>query len=106
MLAELFQFDAADLDFGIYHIMNHKRYEVQRFITEDLPAAVAQELDRDALSQRLVRQNAINAQFTLMANWHPLWIEGLVMVGFQTLAGHRHSLASGGRAARFPWVNS
>ena len=39
LLAELFQFDAADLDFGIYGIMNHKRYEIQRFITEDLPAA-------------------------------------------------------------------
>jgi adenine-specific DNA-methyltransferase len=50
LLAELFQFDAADLDFGIYRIMNHKRQEVQRFIMEELPAAVAHELDRDALA--------------------------------------------------------
>ena len=48
LLQELFQLDQADLDFGIYRIMNHKRYEIQRFITEDLPAAVAHELDRDA----------------------------------------------------------
>ena len=39
LLRELFQFDCADLDFGIYRIMNHKRQEIQRFITEDLPAA-------------------------------------------------------------------
>lgn len=25
LLRELFQFDCADLDFGIYRIMNHKR---------------------------------------------------------------------------------
>ena len=41
LLRELFQFDCADLDFGIYRIMNHKRDVVERFITEDLPQDVA-----------------------------------------------------------------
>ena len=49
LLAELFQFDAADLDFGIYRIMNHTRQEVQRFITEELPAAVVDELSSGGL---------------------------------------------------------
>lgn len=40
LLRELFQFDCADLDFGIYRIMNHKRDVVERFIAEDLPKAV------------------------------------------------------------------
>jgi adenine-specific DNA-methyltransferase len=52
LLRELFQFDCADLDFGIYRIMNHKRDVIERFITEVLPKAVAEELDRGALSEQ------------------------------------------------------
>ena len=36
LLRELFQFDCADLGFGIYRIMNHKRDVVERFITEQI----------------------------------------------------------------------
>lgn len=50
LLHELFEFDCADLDFGIYRIMNHKRAAIERFITEDLPRAIAEELDRGALA--------------------------------------------------------
>jgi len=52
LLRELFQFDCADLDFGIYRIMNHKRDVVERFITQDLPKAVAAELERGALAEQ------------------------------------------------------
>jgi adenine-specific DNA-methyltransferase len=50
LLRELFQFDCADLDFGIYRIMNYKRDVVERFIGQDLPKAIADELDRDTLA--------------------------------------------------------
>ena len=50
LLRELFQFDCADLDFGIYRIMNHKREVIERFITDDLPRAIAAELDSSALA--------------------------------------------------------
>jgi hypothetical protein len=36
LLAELFQFDHAELDFGIYRIMNARRKEIERFISDDL----------------------------------------------------------------------
>ena len=52
LLRELFQFDCADLDFGIYRIMNHKRDAVERFISEKLPASVAAELDSGPLAQQ------------------------------------------------------
>ena len=45
LLRELFQFDCADLDFGIYRIMNHKRDTIERFIQETLPGTVAAKLD-------------------------------------------------------------
>ena len=51
LLRELFQFDCADLDFGIYRIMNHKRDAVERFISEQLPDAIAAELDSGPLAQ-------------------------------------------------------
>jgi adenine-specific DNA-methyltransferase len=52
LLRELFQFDCADLDFGIYRIMNHKRDVIEKFVTQDLPRAVAEELDRGALAEQ------------------------------------------------------
>lgn len=52
LLRELFQFDCADLDFGIYRIMNRKREVIERFITDDLPQAVAVQLDSGALADQ------------------------------------------------------
>ncbi len=42
LLRELFQFDCADLDFGLYRVMNHKRVVIERFIAEDLPRAIGE----------------------------------------------------------------
>lgn len=36
LLAELFMFDQADLDFGIYRIMNANRGDIERFLDRDL----------------------------------------------------------------------
>ena len=36
LLEELFQLDQADLDFGIYRIMNQKRDEIVTFLDKDL----------------------------------------------------------------------
>jgi adenine-specific DNA-methyltransferase len=36
ILREMFQMDQADLDFGIYRIMNQKREEIERFLDRDL----------------------------------------------------------------------
>jgi len=52
LLRELFQFDCADLDFGIYRIMNYKRDVVEKFIARDLPKTIADELNRDALAHQ------------------------------------------------------
>ena len=52
LLRELFQFDCADLDFGIYRIMNHKREAVEHFISKKLPDAVAAELASGPLAEQ------------------------------------------------------
>ena len=51
LLRELFQFDSADLDFGIYRIMNHKRDVIEQFIVEKLPKLVADELSMGVLAE-------------------------------------------------------
>ncbi|OIQ10404.1 hypothetical protein [Neomoorella thermoacetica] len=52
LLRTLFQFDCADLDFGIYRIMNYKREAIERFIEKDLIEAVSTELNRGILAQQ------------------------------------------------------
>lgn len=45
-LRVLFQSDCADLDFGIYRIMNYKRKEIERFIEDDLIGVVEKEFEK------------------------------------------------------------
>jgi len=59
LLRELFQFDLADLDFGIYRIMNHKRQVIERWITEDLPKAIEEELQQGVLAEQAQAQQAL-----------------------------------------------
>ncbi len=60
LLRELFQFDCADLDFGIYRIMNHKRDVVERFISTKLPEAVEAELGSGTLAQQAEAKAALD----------------------------------------------
>ncbi len=59
LLKELFQLDQADLDFGIYRIMNQKRDEIIRFLDKDLLPQVQaafteyQSVDKSALQLQI-----------------------------------------------------
>ena len=55
LLRELFQFDCADLDFGIYRIMNHKRKVIDRYIDQELPAAIEEAVDKGAIATEAER---------------------------------------------------
>jgi len=48
ILKELFQLDQADLDFGIYRIMNQRRKEIKKFLDNHLVAQVKTTLDEHA----------------------------------------------------------
>ena len=69
LLQELFQLDQADLDFGIYRIMNQKRDEIVRFLDDDLLPQVKeafghyQSADRAEIQKELDKlvQNITNA---------------------------------------------
>src|SRR6478672_6176355 len=62
LLAELFMFDQADLDFGIYRIMNAKRHEITRFLDEDLLPQVRQSLaDLESCDRAEIETNLAKA---------------------------------------------
>ena len=48
LLQQLFRADSADLDFGIYRIINYRRDHIQNFIDQELPTIVKNTLDADA----------------------------------------------------------
>ena len=47
LLQKLFRADTADLDFGIYRIINYRRDHIQTFIDEELPTIVNKALDEN-----------------------------------------------------------
>src|ERR1700682_2300919 len=61
LLAELFMFDQADLDFGVYRIINAKRDEIAKFLDRDLLPQVREALgeleqaDRTAVEAELTK---------------------------------------------------
>ncbi len=71
LLRELFQFDRADLDFGIYRIMNQRRTEIGTFLDEDLLPQVQQVLatlkddERERLERELARAYEAEASLGL-----------------------------------------
>jgi adenine-specific DNA-methyltransferase len=52
LLRRLFQFEHADLDFGIYRILNQKHAAITKFIEKDLPSGVARALQSGTLGRR------------------------------------------------------
>jgi adenine-specific DNA-methyltransferase len=59
LLRQLFQFDSADLDFGIYRILNYKRREIDEFIARRLPQIVEEDFKRYAQTERESLQKQI-----------------------------------------------
>jgi adenine-specific DNA-methyltransferase len=59
LLRQLFQFDCADLDFGIYRILNYKRKQVEEFIAHRLPQIVDEAFQAYAESEKESLQREI-----------------------------------------------
>ena len=94
LLRELFQFDSADLDFGIYRIMNHKRDVIERYIAEDLPKRIEDELSQGALlEQRVITRQLGEAQKEIreVLGRNALDSDGNLQQAFhETLPGERY----------------
>jgi len=105
LLRELFQFDCADLDFGVYRIMNYRRDVIEQFITKDLPDVIAQELERGVLghlSQTINELREVAEQITQNFGKDALDADGNLTGTFQdTPLGKKYlelkAKAAGGR---------
>ncbi|MZP30460.1 site-specific DNA-methyltransferase [Heliobacterium undosum] len=66
ILSQMLQLDRADLDFGIYRIMNVKRAEVEKFFNNDLLPQIKQALSKytanDEGQRLLVEKSAVQTQ--------------------------------------------
>ncbi|HHW08329.1 MAG TPA: hypothetical protein GXX34_12505 [Clostridia bacterium] len=66
LLKQIFQMDQADLDFGIYRIMNYKRREIERFLTVDLLPQVRNQLENYySVKQKSLRKELDDLKKTL-----------------------------------------
>lgn len=52
MKKEILKLDLADLDFGIYRILNYRRGEIERFFDEELPALLDEALTHEGDARR------------------------------------------------------
>ena len=59
LLRELFQFDCADLDFGIYRIMNHKRRVLDAYIDRQLPQVIEEAVGQGAIHTEAERADKL-----------------------------------------------
>ncbi|MFO0854105.1 MAG: hypothetical protein HRU72_14155 [Planctomycetia bacterium] len=59
ILRQMFQMDQADLDFGIYRIMNQKREEIEHFLDKELLPQVKQEFTRYKSAEAGERQKEL-----------------------------------------------
>lgn len=92
LLRDLFQFDVAELDFGIYRILNQKRDDIERFIEEDLVAGVRQELHAyDEEQAEILRKEAENARKRVRENisWDAIEPDGSVKEKYRELRAAR-----------------
>jgi adenine-specific DNA-methyltransferase len=68
LLEELFQLDQADLDFGIYRIMNQRRNEIVRFLKQDLLPQVQDAFSQYKSADKAELQEALNKLVENVAN--------------------------------------
>jgi adenine-specific DNA-methyltransferase len=59
VLNEIFELNKADLDFGIYRIMNQKRKQVNEFIEKQLPQDIKQALSETQSSDKTEIENEL-----------------------------------------------
>ncbi len=70
LLRDLFQFDAADLDFGVYRILNQRRDRIEQFIKDDLLNAVDESLESLADAKRAEIEQELEEKATeLRQDW-------------------------------------
>ncbi|UIO99355.1 hypothetical protein Hbl1158_12585 [Halobaculum sp. CBA1158] len=75
LLEELFQFESADLDFGVYRILNARRDRIEEFLDEELERTVKAELDAFRAAERGPARERLDAVVDRIAEDFPQWLD-------------------------------
>ena len=65
VLYEIFELKKADLDFGIYRIINQKRKQVNEFIEKQLPNDIKKALSETQSTDKTEIENELNREISL-----------------------------------------
>lgn len=75
LLEELFQFESADLDFGVYRIINERRDRIEEFLDEELQEKVNNELEEFQATEQGEAQEQLEAAKEQIKEDFPHWID-------------------------------
>ncbi|HNM02406.1 MAG TPA: hypothetical protein PKK05_05790, partial [Leptospiraceae bacterium] len=73
VIAEIFEMDKSELDFGIYRILNQKSKEIQKFLDGDLRPQVKEAL---SLVSKELQEREANEIFSALAVFFKRYYEG------------------------------
>ena len=83
LLKQIFELDKSDLDFGIYRILNIKKEQIEKFLTEELPKKVQDTLapytqgNKDEIKTRMAEIEQALGDVTAIPNNVPMKVEYL-----------------------------
>ena len=92
LLEEIFELDKSDLDFGIYRILNLRKSEVKRFLSEGLPSKVREALapfaaDTTVITKRIAEIERQAADLGIQISASPKLAEEYARLKSQLAAG-------------------
>ena len=99
---DILQVGAADLDFGIYRVLNHRRAEIERFLSEGLPARIDAALAAlPGAASEDEQARIYNALYTFFARYYD---EGDFMPRARRGKHSAYSVAYDGSDTFFHWA--
>lgn len=106
LLRELFMFDRADLDFGIYRIMNAKREEIERFLEKDLLPQVREILEKATGSKDQKILDALEAEvFADLYNFFRRYYKDGDFISLRRYKAGVYAIPYEGEEVKLYWAN-
>jgi adenine-specific DNA-methyltransferase len=93
LLEELFQFETADLDFGVYRIMNEKRDRIEEFLDRELQQKVRSELKEFQATEQGEAQDRLEAAKEQIKEDFPHWIDEHGNIDYEVLPDDAQGIA-------------
>ena len=103
---DILKLDAAELDFGIYRILNYRRAQVLTYLDDDLPHRIAQWCTTLALDggQALVDTESANCYYHLHTFFSRYWDEGDFIPRARRGGSAAYAVPYNGQDTHFHWA--